>query len=108
MRVVSIIIGQLIIINARFTFNFITIVPGAPDMVIGKALNDKTISLHWKEPQQPNGIIVGYQILYYSYKEYKDEGTEMVPCSHCTHEAINLYTSITIIDYPNLHRELYI
>ena len=47
-------------------------------MVIGKALNEKSISLSWKEPQQPNGIIIGYQILYYSYKEDKDEGTEMV------------------------------
>ena len=54
------------------------IVPGAPDMVIGKALNDKSISLSWKEPQQPNGIILGYQILYYNYKEEEDKGTEMV------------------------------
>ena len=66
------------------------IVPGAPDMVIGKALNDKSISLSWKEPQQPNGIIVGYQILYYSYKEDKDEGTEMVPPGCYTYKAINL------------------
>ena len=47
-------------------------------MVIGKALNDKSISLSWKEPQQPNGIILGYQILYYNYKEEGDKRTEMV------------------------------
>ena len=54
--------------------------PGAPDTVIGKALNDKFISLSWKEPQQPNGIILGYQIVYYNYyyKEEGDKGTEMV------------------------------
>ena len=47
-------------------------------MVIGKALNDKSISLNWKEPQRPNGIILGYQILYYNYKEEGDVRIKMV------------------------------
>lgn len=47
-------------------------------MVIGKPLNDKSISLNWKEPRQPNGIILGYEILYYSYKEEGDIETKMV------------------------------
>lgn len=47
-------------------------------MVIGKVLNDKSISLNWKQPHQPNGIILGYDILYYSYKEEGDVENKMV------------------------------
>ena len=43
-------------------------VPTAPQNVTGELLNTITVRLHWDPPERPNGIITGYQVIYYGYR----------------------------------------
>ena len=40
--------------------------PGQPTDLIGNAQNETSVLLHWSKPNDPNGIILGYQVFYYS------------------------------------------
>ena len=42
--------------------------PGQPTDLIGNTQNETSVLLQWSKPNDPNGIILGYQVLYYSYK----------------------------------------
>ena len=43
-------------------------VPSAPQNVTGELLNTITVRLQWDPPESPNGIITGYQVIYYGYR----------------------------------------
>ena len=34
----------------------------------GEQLNTISVRLHWNPPENPNGIITGYQMTYYGYR----------------------------------------
>lgn len=44
-------------------------VPGAPTTVKSTILDETSIELTWSPPSNPNGILEGYQIVYYGYSE---------------------------------------
>ena len=43
-------------------------VPSAPQNVTDELLNAITVRLHWDPPENPNGVITGYQVIYYGYR----------------------------------------
>ena len=42
--------------------------PGRPTDLDGKAQNGNSVQLRWSKPNDPNGVILGYQVFYYGYK----------------------------------------
>ena len=48
-------------------------VPTAPVNLDGELLNTTAIALYWDPPKSANGILLQYQVIYYSL----DEGTEV-------------------------------
>ena len=47
-------------------------VPTAPENLSGELLNTSTIALYWDPPKDANGILLQYQVIYYSL----DKGTD--------------------------------
>ena len=41
--------------------------PGYPTDLVGSAQNQTSVLLRWSKPNDPNGIILGYQVFYYGY-----------------------------------------
>jgi len=51
-----------------FSNHFPLAAPGRPTNLI-RSIQDKTsVRLHWNKPNDPNGVILGYQVFYYGYK----------------------------------------
>ena len=50
-----------------FLFTF-PIVPAAPKEPVSEILNETAVRLMWSSPDNPNGIILVYQVIYYGYK----------------------------------------
>ncbi|KAL3320500.1 hypothetical protein Ciccas_000827 [Cichlidogyrus casuarinus] len=67
--------------------------PGStPRAFHGKAIKDDTVSLEWKPPAEPNGIITSYK-LYYSTESFEAEAIK----SSCREQVISgVQTSTTI------------
>ena len=50
------------------------IVPSSPLNITNIHTKNDSVTLHWKEPESPNGIIIGYR-LYYMTKKMTDVQT---------------------------------
>ena len=42
--------------------------PGHPTDLVANAQNETSVLLRWSKPNDPNGVILGYQVFYYGYK----------------------------------------
>lgn len=52
----------------HYSNTFTLLVPGAPEGVTYRILTDTIVQLYWNPPDNPNGIIRSYQIIYHSYR----------------------------------------
>lgn len=43
------------------------IVPAAPKELVSEILNETAVRLVWSPPDNPNGVILGYQVIYFGY-----------------------------------------
>ena len=42
--------------------------PGRPTDLVANPQNETSVLLRWSKPNDPNGVILGYQVFYYGYK----------------------------------------
>ena len=42
--------------------------PGHPTNLTGNVQDETSVQLSWSKPNDPNGVILGYQVFYYGYK----------------------------------------
>lgn len=56
------------VINDAVKFPHMHTVPSVPKEVVGEVLNSTAVSLSWNPPDNPNGVILGYQLTYYGYR----------------------------------------
>ena len=54
--------------NVLFNLIFIT-VPGPPTSVYFPHVNETSVRLAWLQPSEPNGIIVGYRVMWGKWLE---------------------------------------
>ena len=47
--------------------HFLLAAPGRPTNLTGSVQDKTSVWLHWNRPDDPNGIILGYQMFYYGY-----------------------------------------
>lgn len=52
----------------HYSNTFTLLVPGAPEGVTYRILTDTIVQLYWNPPDNPNGIIRSYQVIYHSYR----------------------------------------
>ena len=50
-----------------FVYTLPPAVPGRPTNLTGSVQDKTSVWLHWSKPNDPNGIILGYQVFYYGY-----------------------------------------
>lgn len=51
-----------------YTNTFTHLVPGAPEDVTYQILTDTIVQLYWNPPDNPNGNIRSYQVIYRVYR----------------------------------------
>ena len=66
--VVIVIISRLMFITTLLAVIVSFAVPGAPANVIVKVENATAVSITWSEPNNPNGNILEYQIIFFGFK----------------------------------------
>ncbi len=44
-------------------------VPGPPTSLKAAVFDKTSVILSWSPPSNPNGVVLGFQVLYYGYKE---------------------------------------
>src|SRR6056300_565770 len=71
-----IICPHLIIISYKI-IEFIFAVPSQPVNVILKNITNSTLTIFWRTPEHPNGVIKGYR-LYFMHENYTDVHTVRV------------------------------
>ena len=100
------------------------VVPGRPTDLIGNARNGTSVLLSWNKPNDPNGVILGYQVFYYGYMGNHTKVNTVNKCclsgawihstfvkgykSMHTHPSINIHTHTQMHTYIYIHMHTYI
>ena len=55
----------------------------APQNIRGEQLNATSVRLHWDSPENPNGVIIGFQVAYYGYETVVQVPQVHYVCMQC-------------------------
>ena len=72
--------------------------PGRPTNLTGNVQDETSVQLHWSKPNDPNGIILGYQVFYYGYKR---NHTKVNTVNKCLMSSGKLFAMV--ISYKCIH-----
>lgn len=70
----------------RVTYLVFDVVPGPPMSLVLESPSETEMTLHWKPPDQPNGILFGYTLHY----QQSENGSTAIP-SNIQHEVYDLF-----------------
>ena len=85
--------------------------PGHPTNLTGNVQDETSVQLHWSKPNDPNGVILGYQVFYYGYKGNHTKVNTVNKCLIMSSGRLFamvisykcIYTSISPFSYTHIH-----
>ena len=79
--------------------------PGRPTNLTGNVQDETSVQLHWSEPNDPNGVILGYQVFYYGYK---GNHTKVNIVNKCLMSSEKLFTMVITYKCIHIHQSVLI